>query len=417
MERTTKAKEIHAVLNKYNVTTSPLCERHVVSLYDLYINHDESAICKSFLNDGNYLNMIGLYYEHICKNEVKMYKYYEMAVKLGNSNAMNNLGCYYKNKNDIPNMLKYWEMAVALGHSRAMSHLGYYYNEQNDIQNMLKFYKMAVELGNSTAMGNLGCYYYKSKDFPNMLKYWNMAVTLGDSYVMTSLGQYYNEQKDIPNMLKYYEMAVALKYSGAMNNLGCYYDKQKDIPNMLKYWEMAVELGHVTSMNNLGLYYKNQKDIPNMVKYYGMSIEHGNIKALNNYLSEILKDNGEIPYDKNKIEMAIRKVDMKEIPNDNMKLLQKCIKYTIHVQDETLFFHLYETYKTAKPFETFHLFYMARLPLIKIETCLLCMEEKKEIIPFDCIWHGYCVMCTFQLKECGICKIAKHPYFAKMFDA
>ena len=154
-----------------------------------------------------------------------------------------------------------------------------------------------------------------------------------------------------------------------------------------------------------------------MVKYWEMAIEHGNIIALENYLSEILKDNGEIPYDNSKIEMAIRKADLKEKTNDNMKLLKLYIKYAIHIQDEALFFHLYETYKTTKPFETFHLFYMARGPLIKTETCPLCMEEKKEIIPFDCIWHGYCVMCTLKLKECGICKIAKHPHFAEMFDA
>ena len=206
---------------------------------------------------------------------------------------------------------------------------------------------------------------------------------------------------------------------------------------MMKYWEMAIALGHSNAMTHLGWYYKEKKDIPNMVKYLEMAIEHGNIIALENYLSEIVKDNSTIPYDKNKIEMAIRKVVMKEKMNDNMNLLQKCIKYAIHIQDEALFFHLYETYKTAslthsqmgtaslthpqmgmttKPFETFHLFYMGRCPLIKTETCQLCMKEEKKIIPFDCFWHGYCMMCTLKLKECRICKIAKHPHFAEMFD-
>ena len=308
MKRTTKEKEINSVLKKYDITIPPLCDRHVDSLYNLYINHDESAICKSFLNNGNYLNTIGFYYEEICKNELNMLKYYEMAIALGNSNAMFNLGCYY------------------------------------------------------------------------------------------------GEQNDIPNMVKYYEMAIAQGDSDAMNNLGEYYKEKKDIPNMVKYWEMA--------------------------------IEHGNIQTLKYYLSEILKDKGTIPYDKSKIEMFIRKVDMKE----KMKLLKLCIKYAIHVQDEALFFHLYDTYgitqprigmkrprsgmtslthprmETTKLFETFHLFYMGRRPFVKIETCSLCMEEEKKIIPFDCFWHGYCMMCTLKLEKCAICKIPKNSHFAKMFD-
>ena len=127
MERTTKEKEIHAVLKKNNITLFPLCDTHVESLYDLYINHDESAICESFLNDGNYLNLIGLYYEHICKNDVNKLKYYHMAIALGNSNAMTFLGQYYNEQNDIPNMLEYYEMAIAFGNSMAMTNLGYYY--------------------------------------------------------------------------------------------------------------------------------------------------------------------------------------------------------------------------------------------------------------------------------------------------
>ena len=384
MERTTKENEIHAVLKKYNVTISPLCDIHVESLYELYINHDESAICESLFNDGDYLTMIGAYYHYICKNEVNMFKFYNMAIALGNSRSMIILGCYYKNKKDIPNMLKYYEMAV--------------------------------DLGNSNAMNNLGCYYQTQKDIPNMLKYYEMAVALGNSNAMNNLGFYYNESNDIPNMVKYYEMAIAQGDSNAMNNLGCYYQTQNDIPNMVKYYEMAIAQGDSDAMNNLGFYYDEQNDIPNMVKYYGMAIEHGDVSYLETYLSEILKDNSEIPYDKAKIEMFIRKADMKEKTNDNMKLLKLCIKYAIHVQDDALFFHLYEKYKMTKSFETFHLFYMARRPFIKIETCPLCMEEKKEIIPFDCICHGYCVMCTLKIKECGMCKIPKHPHFAKMFN-
>ena len=217
-------------------------------------------------------------------------------------------------------------------------------------------------------------------------------------------------------MRAFYKMAIELGNSDAMNSLGSYYYKQKDIPNMMKYYEMAIELGNSNAMNNLGVYYEIGKDIPNMVKYYEMAIELGNPRSINFYLSEILKDIGKIPYNKNKLNTAIRNVDMKEKTNDNMKLLRLCIRYVIRIQDDDLFFHLYESYKTAKPFETFHLFYMARRPLAKIETCPMCMEDEKEIIPFDCLWHGYCMMCTLCINECGMCKIAKHPHFVEMFD-
>ena len=453
-------------LQKINNHTFFIHNIHIDSLYELYVNHKEPVVCEFSVNDDMYFFYIGLYYHKIQVNELKMLKYYHMSIEMKNVYSMCNLGEYYqekkdefamlrylkmamatnmqypkamyllgvhyREKKDVSNMLAYLNMASKLKHSDAMYLLGVHYQEKKDVSNMLVHWRKASEQKHSEAMYLLGVHYQEKKDVSNMLVYWRKASEQKHSEAMYHLGKYYQEKKDIPNMIMYYKEASELKDSYAMVELGLFYDEQNDIPNMLKYYEMAVALGNSVAMTNLGFYYHKKKDIPNMVKYWEMAIEHGNIIVLNNYLSEIVKDNSTIPYDKSKIEMAIRNADLKEKTNDNMNVnvLQKCIKYAIHIQDETLFFHLYETYKTSslthsqmgigmttKPFETFHLFYMGRCPFVKIETCSVCMEEDKKIIPFDCFWHGYCVMCTFKIKECAICKIPKHPYFAKMFEA
>ena len=66
-----------------------------------------------------------------------------MAIKLGNSNAMYNLGTYYYSiEKNYPKAVEYYEMAVKLGNSNAMNNLGYYYdNIEKIIQRLLNIMK------------------------------------------------------------------------------------------------------------------------------------------------------------------------------------------------------------------------------------------------------------------------------------
>ena len=224
-------------------------------------------------------------------------------------------------------------------------------------------------------MGRL--YYKEQKNDKEMLKYYLMAIEKGNCDAMNNLGYYYHNQKNIPEMLKYYHMAIEKGNGDAMYNLGYYYDEQKNIPEMLKYYHMAIEKEYTYAMCNLGFYYHEQKNFEEMLKYYEMLIEKNII--LDDYV------------------------------------LKNLIHTLIKIENTNLFLKLYSKYSTHQAFGKFHRFYMARKSLIKIDSCPICMEDS-EIIPYDCLWHGYCIMCTLKIEECCVCKIHKNQDFVHLFE-
>ena len=90
-----------------------------------------------------------------------MKEYYLQAIELGDSNAMNNLGYYYKTiEKDYDKMKQYYLQAIELGYSDTMNNLGCHYETiEKDYDKMKQYYLKAIELGNSSAMNNLDYHY------------------------------------------------------------------------------------------------------------------------------------------------------------------------------------------------------------------------------------------------------------------
>ena len=199
-------------------------------------------------------------------DEENMKKYYLMAIDMGSSSAMYNMGHWYKTKGDEENMKKYYLMAIDLGSSSAMNNLGNWYKTKGDEENMKKYYLMAIDLGNQGAMNNLGHWYKTKGDEDNMKKYYLMSIDLGESISMNNLGCWYETKGDEENMKKYYLMAIDLGNQGAMNNLGHWYQPKGDEENMKKYFIMAVEHGSSEALNYLGLWYYQRKEYKNIIE-------------------------------------------------------------------------------------------------------------------------------------------------------
>jgi len=73
---------------------------------------------------------------------------------------------------------------------------------------MKKYYQLAIDLDNSSAMNNLGHYYHIEKNYEEMKKYYLMAIELGNSNAMYNLGDYYKTiEKNYELMKKYYLIA------------------------------------------------------------------------------------------------------------------------------------------------------------------------------------------------------------------
>ena len=95
-------------LNNNTIDKFRFIENYILNLFNNKIIEDTNDDEKNFWN--------GLYYEHIEKDYSQMKKYFMMAIELGNSWAMNNLGYYYQYiEKDYPQMKKYYRMAIELG--------------------------------------------------------------------------------------------------------------------------------------------------------------------------------------------------------------------------------------------------------------------------------------------------------------
>ena len=71
-------------------------------------------------------------------------------------------------------------LAINYGNSNAMNNLGFYYKGQKNYENMMKYFQMAIDKNNCQAMYNLCCYYSKIKDHQNMIKYYLRTTSLRD---------------------------------------------------------------------------------------------------------------------------------------------------------------------------------------------------------------------------------------------
>jgi TPR repeat protein len=129
--------------------------------------------------DMNIANYIAMYYNNIKKNYQLMEKYYMIAIEKGNSSAMNNLACYYRDQKKYEMMEKYYMMAIEKDNSYAMNNLACYYRDiKFNYDNMIKYYTMSIKKNNTTAIYNLGLYYhYIEFNYTLMKKYYMMTIT------------------------------------------------------------------------------------------------------------------------------------------------------------------------------------------------------------------------------------------------
>jgi hypothetical protein len=91
-----------------------------------------------------------------------------------------------------------------------MNNLGCYERMKFNYDLAKKYYLMAIEKGNSQAMNNLGCYYtYTEKNYDLAKKYFLMAIDKGYTDAMNNLGYYYEEiEKNWSLAKKYYLMGI-----------------------------------------------------------------------------------------------------------------------------------------------------------------------------------------------------------------
>ena len=123
-----------------------------------------------------------------------MKKYYLMAIDKDNSNAMCNLGNYYKDINDYELMRKYYLMAIEKENINAMYSLGLWYKEQEDDFNIKEDYEGNIWIGTNAGLTKLDpitnntTFYYKQKGLPNDFIYSILISRNNNIWVSTNFG-------------------------------------------------------------------------------------------------------------------------------------------------------------------------------------------------------------------------------------
>lgn len=225
---------------------------NISNIYDEY----SDVFCDVFINGnlntndlnvdrGVKLDLIGLYYLLITKDYQSAYNaWMESIDNYENSNAMNNMGCYFldlgikyenaTNESSPDLKLKYlatgllipqdervityqcydiceyyFTMGFNKGSVPAINNLGYFYlNVKKNHERGKNFLLMAIERGSITALCHLGNYYcFDVKDYEQGKHYLTMAIDNEIVYAMRLLGIHYNRnEKNYEQAMKYFMM-------------------------------------------------------------------------------------------------------------------------------------------------------------------------------------------------------------------
>ena len=148
-----------------------------------------SAMCKL----GDY------YYDN--DNDAMAVKYYKMAVDNGSDTT--GLADFYNGEDDVDNMMHYNMIAYERGNPQAMCNLGEYYKKIGYTNMMFKFFNMADKLGYTPVYALIATYYKEKNDNNNMLKYNKLAVDSGDIDAICEMATYYKDAGESGNMCTY----------------------------------------------------------------------------------------------------------------------------------------------------------------------------------------------------------------------
>ena len=272
------------IKNKYNISL-PYNSNKLENTLNSLFNSKKINLELYDLNDSNVLFLIAIYYEKIENNIELTIDFYEKSIKLGNIEAINNLGVIYFNNANYEKMKEYFLLGIKYLNSNCMYNLGvYYYLIEKNTELMEKFYSHSFNLGNKSALYALGNYYFFiSFEYEKMLNLFNLYNE--DEYVSYMLGLYYESICiNYTKMEKFYISSAKKGMVDSMVKLGNYYYTIGKYESMKYYYNMAADKDNILALFYLGFYYQFIEINYNKMKnYYIKAIFLGDdLNSLNN---------------------------------------------------------------------------------------------------------------------------------------
>lgn len=292
-------------------------------------------------NNSIAMYMLGRYYSNI--NDVRstglVIHYMEMAIKAKNTVAMLYMAKYMSRNAHRPKdiIFKYYVMAINLGNKNADYELARYYHSIGYYHDAKKYYLRAITNNISDAMiGYADLCLADMSVFGNDLaeKYYLMALSNKNKKVFVKLGKFY-ENRNLKNALHYYDKAIDNGENDICETAGnlCMLHGKND--DGIKYLKLAIDRGYYKSALRLGnYYYRTLNDLSEAKKYYKIAIENGiNIKDIKltslekYYYLDIYSDEKEVNVFRNKTKLLGKMIECEVCMDNKLGIPFECAHY------------------------------------------------------------------------------------------
>jgi TPR repeat protein len=232
------------------------------------------------LSDPECMYQYGLYYYLYGKDNDLAKKYYTMASEHSHPDALFQLAKFYRfiEKNQEEHD-KYLNMAIELNSESAMIYAS---ENEKSYSKKKHFLELAVKLGNKDAMFELGkIIWRKERDKERVKELWEQCADSDNPECAYHLGAFYREIEPNPELsFKYFTISAEQDYDDAVFALGNIHMEKKDYDQAVKLYEKGMKKGHARSIYNLGIYYQTVKNNKSMyLLYYQMASDKGIIEA------------------------------------------------------------------------------------------------------------------------------------------
>jgi len=133
--------------------------------------------------------------------------------------------------------------------------IAYIHSEAKNYEQAEKYYLLAIKKGNVNAIFNVGLLYDNQGKYELAEKYYLLAIEKDYVNAIFNLGLLYDDQGENELAEKYYLQAIDKDYVDAIFNLGLLYDDQGKNELAEKYYLQAIDKGNVSAIFNLALLY------------------------------------------------------------------------------------------------------------------------------------------------------------------
>jgi TPR repeat protein len=316
-----KIQDKNIILPNYTLKSS--INQLKEKIYNKKLNKQISKLKIEAKNGNSHAaNKLGIMYRDgtgfVVKNYDKALEYFFIAEKLGNSDALVNIGNFYEfiiNPVDYDKAKEFYEKAVKLhNNSNALVNLGLFYfqSTEKDLNKAINYFIQAEKLGNIDAITYIGIIRETELgENEKAFEFYNKAEKLGNYMAMLILCDYYIENMNYNKVKEYLKKAAIIAdYKQLMEVAQIYELRLKDYVKAKKYYKRAIELGNYYALIKIANIYLNEKNYSIAYEYYEKAIELGYYEALYD-LSYFYEKGLGVEIDKSKAEEFKKKANNK----------------------------------------------------------------------------------------------------------